>query len=181
MWNDNTRAKEKGFTFLELAVVITIISALAVVALDRYYKLLVDVERTSMEHDLGVMRSAISLQVAGHYVAGNMAGLNQLAGSNPVDLLAEKPNNYLGVLSPDNGADVEDGSWYYHPRQQALIYRVRNRLYFDTELTGTPRARFKIVPVYSERKKETDRAQYLSGLRLKAVEPYRWLSPWDKD
>src|SRR6056297_313783 len=109
MWNDNTRAKEKGFTFLELAVVITIIRALAAVALDRYYKLLVDVERTSMEHDLGVMRSAISLQVAGHYVAGNMAGLNQLAGSNPVDLLAEKPNNYLGVLSPDNGADVEDG------------------------------------------------------------------------
>lgn len=180
MWNDNAGAREKGFTFLELAVVITIISALAVVALDRYYKLLVDVERTSMEHDLGVMRSAISLQVAGHYVAGDMAGLKRLVGSNPMDLLAEKPNNYLGVLSPNSGADVEAGSWYYHPRQQALIYRVRNRLYFDTELSGAPRARFKIAPVYSDREQETGRAPYLSGLRLKALEPYRWLSPWDK-
>ncbi|HHE07855.1 MAG TPA: prepilin-type N-terminal cleavage/methylation domain-containing protein [Chlorobaculum parvum] len=51
-----TNYSQRGFTFFELAVVVTIISALAVVALSYYYKLLVDVERTAMEHDLGVMQ-----------------------------------------------------------------------------------------------------------------------------
>ncbi|MEE4254227.1 MAG: type II secretion system protein, partial [Desulfuromusa sp.] len=92
------KSGQRGFTFLELVVVITIISVLGFFALNRYYKLLVDVERTSMQHDLGVIRSAISMQVAGHYVAGNMIGLKKLVDSNPMDLLAETPNNYLGVI-----------------------------------------------------------------------------------
>ena len=92
---DRAKFSGSGFTFLELVVVIAIISTLAVVALDRYYKLLVDVERTSMEHDLGVLRSAIAMQVAAHYVAGNIDGLSTLVGSNPMNLLAEKPSNYL--------------------------------------------------------------------------------------
>ncbi|MEA3362039.1 MAG: type II secretion system protein [Thermodesulfobacteriota bacterium] len=168
---------QRGFTFLELVVVITVISALAVVALNYYYKLLVDVERTSMEHDLGVMRSAISMQVAGHFVAGDMAGLEKLAGSNPMDLLSEKPNNYLGVISHYKIEDIEKGSWFYDSKEHMLIYLVRNQLYFETELAEPVRARFKIYPVYSDKSKG-GQTKYMSGLTLKEEEPYRWLRPW---
>jgi prepilin-type N-terminal cleavage/methylation domain-containing protein len=174
----SSRSKQGGFTFLELVVVITIISVLGVVALNRYYKLLVDVERTSMEHDLGVMRSAISMQFAGYYVAGNLAGLGKLVDSNPMDLLAETPNNYLGVISHYQIEDIEKGSWFYDSKEQTLIYLVRNQLYFETELTEPQRARFKIYPIYSDRVKGGVKAKSISGLTLKAIEPYRWLRPW---
>jgi prepilin-type N-terminal cleavage/methylation domain-containing protein len=108
----SSRSKQRGFTFLELVVVVSIISILGVVALNYYYKLMVDVERTSMERDLGVMRSAIGIQVAGHFVSGNMAGLEKLVDSNPMDLLAEKPSNYLGVISHYKVEEIEKGSWF---------------------------------------------------------------------
>ena len=169
---------QRGFTFFELVVVVTIISILAVVALNYYYKLMVDVERTSMEHDLGVMRSAISMQVAGHFAAGNMSDLIKLVDSNPMDLLAEKPNNYLGVISHYKLEDIEKGSWFYDGQSQLLIYLVRNQVYFETDLEAPARIRFKIFPVYSDRKQGKGTKKYISGLTLKALESYRWLRPW---
>ena len=171
-------SRQRGFTFLELVVVIAVISVLAVVALNYYYKLLVDVERTSMEHDLGVMRSAVSMQVAGHFAAGNMAGLEDLIGSNPMDLLAEKPNNYLGVISHYHLEDIETGSWFFDSRKGELIYLVKNQLYFETGLQGPARVSFKIFPVYSDRKQKGGTRKYISGLTLKSLQSYRWLRPW---
>lgn len=171
--------RKRGFTLIEMTVVIIIISALAAVALDRYYKLLIDVERTSMEHDLGVMRSAIGIQVAGHYVAGDMAGLEELVGGNPMDFLVEKPKNYLGVKGLHELGEMEKGSWIYDPQAEILVYLVRNRMYFKSRLEEPERARFKILPVYSEKRKEDVITKYLSGLRLQPVEPYRWLRPWE--
>jgi len=169
---------QRGFTLLELAVVVSIISILAVFALNRYYKLLVDVERTSMNHDIGVMRSAVSLQFADHYVRGDMVGLKQLIGSNPMELLAEKPVNYLGEVLHSRQADIEPGNWYFDPAAQTLVYLVKNQLYFETALEGRARARFKIFPVYSEKQQGGVKTTYLSGLTLQALEPYRWLNPW---
>jgi prepilin-type N-terminal cleavage/methylation domain-containing protein len=168
----------RGYTFLELVIVIAIISILIAVALDRYSKLLVDVERTSMEYDLGVMRSAIGMQVAEHFLAGNMDGLKLLANSNPMDLLAETPKNYLGPVSHREAAELEAGSWYYDTDSNALIYLVINEHYFVSELKPA-RARFKIYPVYSEKKQGSVSKTYRSGLTLRAMEPYRWLKSSD--
>ena len=173
-----SNSKQRGFTLFELVVVVAIISILAVVALNYYYKLLVDVERTSMERDLGVMRSAVGLQVASHFVGGDMAGLKELIGSNPMDLLAEKPKNYLGVICHYKIEDIEKGSWFYDIQSQLLIYLVRNQIYFDTDLKGPARIRFKIFPVYSDRKQGRGTRKYISGLTLKALDQYRWLRPW---
>ena len=173
---------EFGFTLLELVVVIGIICFLAVVALDRYYRLLIDVERTSMEHNLGVMRSAINMQVADRYVKGDMAGIAKLVDSNPMDHLAEIPANYLGTIDTadlQNLADLERGSWIFDAGSQTLIYLVRNRMYFQSVLEEPERARFKIFPVYSDRRDGEQVRQYLSGLRLQPLEPYQWLKPWE--
>lgn len=173
------RSGQKGFTLFELVVVIVIISILATFALDRYARLLVDVERTSMEHDLGVMRSAISMQVAAHYLAGEMEALRLLADSNPMELLAEKPTNYVGILSREKAETIEKGAWYYDLDSKELIYLVINNRYFSTA-SQSDRARFKVFPVFSEKRVGTAGKTYLSGLRLKAVEPYRWLKSLQK-
>ncbi len=166
-------SSSRGYTFLELLIVIVIISILIAVALNRYTRLLVDVERTSMQHDLGVMRSAVGLQVAEHFLTGNMEGLQLLVNSNPMDLLAEKPKNYLGVISHREPGEIETGSWYFDSDINALVYLVINQRYFESELKPA-RARFKIYPAYSEKKQGTGKKTYLSGLALKPIEPYRW-------
>ena len=171
-------SKQRGFTFLELAVVITVISALAMVALNYYYKLLVDIERTAMEQDLGAIRTAISMQVVGHFSAGKMADLIKLVDSNPMDFLAEKPENYLGVISHYRLDELEKGNWFYDSQAQTLIYLVRNQVYFETDSEGSACAKFKITPNYSDRKQGGRTKKYISGLILKTLEPYRWLRPW---
>jgi len=170
--------RQRGFTLFELIVIVAIISVLAVVALNYYYKLLVDVERTSMEQDLGGMRSIISMQVAGHFAANNMTGLKKLVGSNPMDMLSEKPKNYLGVISHYKLDAIEKGNWFYDSRSQMLIYLVRNQLYFETSLNSPARARFKLKPVYSFAGTGRGKTKYISGLILEELEPYRWLRPW---
>lgn len=166
-------SSERGYTFLELLIVIVIISILLVVALHHYRKLLVDVERTSLQHDLGVMQSAVGMQVAEHFLAGDMAGLQQLVNSNPMDLLAEKPKNYIGIVSHKEPAEIEQGSWYFDTDSNALIYLVINQRYFESELKPA-RTRFKIYPVYSDKKVGEEKKTYLSGLSLRSIEPYRW-------
>ncbi|MDB4470797.1 type II secretion system GspH family protein [Deltaproteobacteria bacterium] len=172
---DGVNSRQKGFTYLELVVVIAIISILAVFALDRYRRLLVDVERTTVEQDLGIMRSAIGMQVASQFLSGNMDGLNGLVSSNPMDMLAEQPKNYLGPISNQEPNEIEPGHWYFDTDIRALVYLVRNSDYFETELRGVARIRFKIYPVYADKTRDGKRTTFMAGLALRPIDPYRWL------
>jgi len=167
---------QRGFTTLELVVVIAAISVLVVVALHYYYKLLVDVERSTMELDLTTLRSAISLQVADHFAKGTLADLEKLIHSNPVDLLDKKPVRYLGVINYCELDDIEKGHWFFDDKESNLVYLVKHQLYFETTLAPPARARFKIEPVFTERLLR-GRKKYVTGLILKKQEPYRWLEP----
>jgi len=167
---------QRGFSALELIVVVAVISLLALVALHQFYKLLVDVERSAMELDLSVMRSALSMQVADHFAKSRLGDLEALVSSNPVDLLEEKPDNYLGVISYQNLTDIKKGSWLFNERAQELVYLAKNELYFETSLAPPARARFKVEAVYSEASRWGHKAG-ITGLILKEQEPYRWLKP----
>jgi general secretion pathway protein G len=119
------------------------------------------------------------MQVAGHFVADNMEGLQQLAESNPMDLLAEKPSNYLGAFSSYDLDELETGNWIYDDTSHTLIYLVRNHLYFESVLGDPSRAQFKIFPVYSDRISGEIKRKYISGLTLNSLETYEWLRPWE--
>lgn len=132
-----------------------------------------------MEHHLGVMRSAVGLQVAEHFVNGNMEGLRSLASSNPMDMLAEQPNNYLGAFSSYNLNEFEKGNWIYDKRAKVLIYLVENSLFFESSMENPARARFKIFPVYADKRIGDLQKRYIAGLKLAPLEPYKWLRPWE--
>jgi len=167
----------RGFTLFELIVVITIISVLAVFALNYYRKLLIEVEQSTLEYNLGSLRSALSMRFAENFVAGKTQDLIVLVGSNPMELLAEKPKNYLGQISKKDEQPVDPGHWYFDSDSKLLVYLVKNPEHFSSSLSGTPRIRFKLNPVYSEKLSAGQKIKYISGLELKSVEPYHWLPP----
>ena len=167
-----------GFSVLELVVAVAVITLVAVVAFHQFYKLLVDVERSRLELDLTTFQSVLSLQVADYYAKGRLADLETLVDSNPIDLLAEKPENYLGVIREGDLNHAKKGSWFYDDRSHVLVYLVKNSFYFETLLDSPTQIRFRVEPVYSDTSLKQGR-RYLTGLVLQAQEPYLWRSPWE--
>ena len=170
-------ARDRGFSLLELVIVISIISVLLALALSRLVALQVDAERVAMETVVGVLRSAIGIKVAEHIVKQNVAGLPLLEGSNPMDRLVEVPRNYLGEQDAIDPATLENGNWYFDTRSRTLVYLVRNKGYFTGGLSNPARTRFAIRLVYTDRNgngKFDSGVDAIEGLRLAALETFSW-------
>jgi prepilin-type N-terminal cleavage/methylation domain-containing protein len=167
----------RGFSLLELVIVIVLISILMVVAVDRLMALRVDAERVAMEVVLGSLRSALGIKVAETVVKGDMAGLRALQDSNPMQRLAETPTNYLGELDSPNPAELKSGNWYYDRGSRALVYVPQYVTYFAGGVADPPRARFAIKLVYADKNSNgawDSKTELIEGVRLAALEPYQW-------
>lgn len=167
----------RGFSLLELVVVIVIISVLLVVAISRLLAIMVDAERVTMETVAGTLRSAIGMKVAESIVRHRVPELRQLEGSNPMDRLAELPTNYLGELRGADPARLADGNWYFDADARVLVYLVRHQGFFSGGQSNPARARFAVRLVYADRNgngRYEEGVDAVEGLRLAPVEPYRW-------
>jgi general secretion pathway protein G len=167
----------RGFSLLELVIVIVIISVLLVLAISRLLALMVDAERVTMEAVAGTLRSAIGMKVAEAIVKSKVTELSAFEGSNPMALLAETPRNYLGELDGTDPAKLEDGNWYFDKRDKTLVYLVRNKGFFIGGQPSPPRARFAMRLVYSDRSGNgvfDPGVDTMEGLRLSPVEKYSW-------
>jgi prepilin-type N-terminal cleavage/methylation domain-containing protein len=119
--------QQAGFTLLEMAIVIALVILLFLVAFDRLLPLRGRAEAAHVQQVVGTLRSNLGLTVAERVVSEGLDSLNELAGIDPMTLLAEPPRNYAGALKATDA--VEPGTWYFDPRKGLLGYRV--------EFTGT--------------------------------------------
>ncbi|MHB8347679.1 MAG: prepilin-type N-terminal cleavage/methylation domain-containing protein [Acidiferrobacterales bacterium] len=161
--------REQGFTLLELVVVIAVIAVLLTVVIDRLWIVQKEAEATAMEQVLGTLRSALGMKVASDLVNDDIADLHRLAGSNPMQVLAQTPRNYLGAFNGVNPASIPGGHWYFDRHSRMLIYRVRNRDYFSGGLGSPARAGFTIRIAQARHVRGEP-----VGAMLVAVTPYRW-------
>lgn len=175
------KKKEKagGFSLFELLVVIIIISILFVIAIQRLLALQVDAERVVMESVVGSLRSALGIKVAQTYVRQGLTSLAELESSNPMNLLAEVPANYLGEYGGNvDPASLEPGNWYFDTADRTLVYLVNNAGYFSGGLANPARARFAVRMVYSDKNENgvyDAGVDLIEGLRLAPLESYRWI------
>jgi prepilin-type N-terminal cleavage/methylation domain-containing protein len=163
----------RGFTLFELVVVICLVAILFAVAANRLWHVQIAAEQAAMDVVLGNLRSALGIKVAELYARGDLAGLRALEGSNPMRLMAETPENYLGEVA---GGPGQRGSWRFSPSDGVLIYRARNEAHFQGTGSG-PEARFRVRLVYEDqnRNRRFDPGRdSINGVRLAALEPYRW-------
>lgn len=170
-------ARHGGFTLFELLVVISIISTLFVFAAGRLMKLAVQAERAQVQQIVGTLKSALAMEIAAHVARDTIPELKKWIGANPMDLLADPPKTYLGVLDRPDPARIEGGHWYFDRRQEVLVYRVFNEREFVTSLPGPKRIRWRLEPVYEDRNGNGRFDPYqdaLLGLRLAAQEKFKW-------
>ena len=115
--------KTRGFSLLELVVVIAIISILVAVALNRLLPYIDEAERVSVLRVEGQLRSTLVMEAAERIIRGQANSVTLLEGSNPFNLLAEPPKNYLGELLPGQQADAAARHWYFDAAERRLVYR----------------------------------------------------------
>lgn len=167
----------RGFSLIEVVIVIILISILYVVGIDKFLEMRVDAERVALENAVGTLRSALSIEVAAHIARDDIQGLYALEGSNPMRRLSEKPKNYLGELAGPDPAAIEGGKWYFDTRDATLVYRVKYGDHFKTALLGPPRARFAVRLDYDDinGNRVFDKGtEQIHGVRLDALESYAW-------
>ncbi len=167
--------RQRGFTLLELVVVVIVISILGLFALDRIWSLRVAAEQAAVSQVVGNIRSALGMEVSRLALAGKLDTVAKLQSTNPMRLLTQTPHNYIG--EKNKLPTDQSGIWYYNKNHHILVYAVQYSEHFETRLPGKARIRFRIKLDYADRNRNgrfdvgTDN---IGGLDLVALEPYRW-------
>lgn len=169
------RSRQSGFTLLELVLVILIISILGIAAIDRLLEYRVDAERAMVQTVVGNLRSGLGLEVAKRVARDEIRSINNLQNSNPIALLAQPPENYIGEITNESQVD-KTGVWYFDTRTSALVYRIRFSDYFRTPLPGPARVRYRIELVHMN-DTSGEETTHVAGLNLVPLENYQWEFP----
>lgn len=111
---------------LELLITVMVFGLLATFLLNRlsYYK--AAAEKAYVEYCISTMKSGLRLRIAQLMVDGRMREVVQLAESNPMDLLDQKPENYFGETNASQKEIVPNGNWYFDTDAKALGYVMKN-------------------------------------------------------
>ncbi len=168
----------RGFTLLELVIVIVIIGVLAGFLLDRVLPLVGQAERVAFQQVRAQVQSALLLEAAERIARGESASLGELAGTNPMSLLLLPPGNYLGERSHPRISDLPRAAWYFDSRDSRLVYRPGRQA--NVETSDGPDNRIELAVSFAYRDRDGDgrfqpSVDHFDGLRLAPVYPFRWL------
>ena len=171
------RFGQRGFSLLELAVVLVIISVLLWVIGTRFFHIQVFAEQAVTEQVVSALERGLGTKVAEFHVKGDSKRLEALAASNPMDYLAKTPKNYLGVLRRPKPAAIQGGHWYFDAGNRVLVYQVRNAEQVEGGARNPVRLRWAVRLQYEDRngnKTFDPGIEQAAGVQLVPLEPFRW-------
>ena len=162
--------RARGFSLIELAITLALIAVLAGTLLERMLYYQERAEKASMEQVAADLRSSVNLRAAELVLENRFADLDELVLKNPFELLAQKPQNYLGVLDAPLLEGVPGGKWYFDKRSKEVVYSIDLGRYFSHDNEGPKRVAWHMVTVSGA----GQRSGSAAWARLELVRPYRW-------
>ena len=167
--------RQRGFTLFELVVVICIIGVLGFVVLDRMRFYQEAAEKAAMEQMVSTLRGALHLQTADRLLRGGAKEVATLAQVNPMELLAQQPQNYVGVRFAPRVGEIAGGNWYFDLKDRQLVYVVGLGNHFTADRLGRKQVRYELRLVEKSTKEQTAAAdKEIQGIVLAQSAPYRW-------
>ena len=145
-----SRYRQRGFTLLELVVVVSIICLLVVLAIDKIWALRAEAERAAVAQVVGALRSALGIETARRFVREGLHSVSELEGSNPMDLLVQRPGSYLGEMKAPDPAGLAGGDWYFDPVDGTLGYKVRFDGSFESTAGAKDWLRYRVILRYRD-------------------------------
>ena len=167
--------KALGFTLLELVIVVIIVAILATFSLDRLFWYQGQAEKSNMEYTATMIKSGLWMGAASLMMADRNAEIPALAQRNPINLLAQKPDNYLGEFDGTNIAGLKRGNWFYDTAKQQVVYIVGQRHYFVPAVANDFTVKYSAQVIYGEVEiKQGHKTPYIAGITLVPISHYVW-------
>lgn len=162
----------RGFTLIELVIVICLVGVLASIFFKRVLFYQEMAEKAAMQQVVGALQTALILEF-GHRMASG-SGLNNVSKENPMDWLMQKPANYVGELSAFNPTLIERGNWVFDKGKHELIYLPDHTEYFVPAKNEGKWIRYRTRLVYEPSYRDK-KIMGLAGVIISPVEPYQWI------
>ncbi len=172
----NTQRQARGFSLLELVVVIAIIGALLAIALDRLLPYIDEAERVGVVTLESQLQSALMVAAAKRIAGGRAASIVEFDRSNPLQLMLEPPDNYVGELH--DPVDVPRRSWYFDLDTRRLVYHKGRPFGLRAGSDALPDPEFEVRVAYDDRNgsgRFEPGADELWGVRLQRAAGAAWL------
>jgi prepilin-type N-terminal cleavage/methylation domain-containing protein len=166
----------KGFTLLELVIVIAIIVSLMAFFMERFTYYQEQAEKTAMEQVVAAIQSSLTIQYGQILLHGKPSDVAALAHDNPINLLQKAPHNYAGEFYDPTPLSVPPDNWMFDLRTRDLIYVLGESNYFRPGKDGRKWIRFHVALSYTKSLLPSlhGESAELTGLLFEPVEPYTW-------
>ncbi|MBI5627166.1 MAG: prepilin-type N-terminal cleavage/methylation domain-containing protein [Nitrosomonadales bacterium] len=169
-------SSERGFTLLELIVVIIVIVTLMGLFMNRALFYMEQAEKVAMEGVAGAIQSSLTMQYGQILTRGKPSDVAALAQDNPMNWLQKKPRNYAGEFYDPTPLSAESGNWMFDLKSRDLVYVVRHANYFSPGKDGKKWIRFHVAVSHEPSRLPSlqNAPPELAGILFEPVEPYSW-------
>lgn len=165
----------RGFTLIELVIVISIVAVMSATALDKLFWYQSQAEKAAMEYTATMIKSGLWMSAANLMMANRTAEIPTLMEHNPINLLAQKPDNYLGEIKNADISTLASGNWFYDVNHNQVVYIVAHRQNFIPDKPGDFTVQYGTQVIYSEMELAPDnKVSYITGVTLAPLSKYRW-------
>lgn len=163
------RAHLRGFTLLELLIVIIAGTLIGTALLNRLHSYQELAERAAMESTVRLIRTGLQLRLAELIVANRQGEAAQLEAEDPTRWY--RPANFAGPYRQP----LEPGNWYYDANRRQLVYVVHlgERLVIENA-GGTRELRFQARLLKDRLVIGGAPVESVTSVTVVPVTPFRW-------